>query len=102
MPRWALPGRLSRRRSGRDLGGDSFLRERGSECGHDAVGVVASRVRRRRHGIWEHGAPIVDPTETYTEILRVASLLLPGVRYRRHTLFRYSLLWTRPDGWDPP
>ena len=42
----------------------------------------------------------VDPT--LVRILFVASLLLPGVRYRRHTLYRYTLLWTRPDGWSPP
>lgn len=74
----------------------------GWDLAHDAVGVVSSRVRRRRHGMWEHGAPIARPAESYTEVLRTASLLLPGVRYRRHTLFRYTLLWTRPDDWSPP
>jgi hypothetical protein len=42
-------------------------------------------------------APVCDPAETYREIRTVAEDVLPGVRYRRHNLFRYSLLWTRPD-----
>lgn len=66
------------------------------DLAHDAVGFVASRVQRRRHGRWTHSAPLVDPTRTYTDVLRVATLLLPGCRYRRHLLFRYSLVWTRP------
>jgi hypothetical protein len=27
-----------------------------------------------------------------------ARSLLPGVRYRRHLLWRYSLLWRKPAG----
>jgi hypothetical protein len=26
----------------------------------------------------------------------LAAAVLPGVRYRRHLLWRYSLIWTRP------
>ncbi|HEX7134680.1 MAG TPA: class I SAM-dependent methyltransferase [Iamia sp.] len=74
----------------------------GYDLAHDAVGAVMTRVLRRRRGIWEVRAPIADPRETYTEVLRTATLLLPGVRYRRHPLFRYSLIWTRPDDWTPP
>jgi hypothetical protein len=66
------------------------------DVAHDAVGVVASRVQRRRHGWWEHSAAMTDPTRSYTDVLRAATLLLPGCRYRRHVLFRYSLVWTRP------
>jgi len=75
----------------------------GYDLAHDAVGAVRTRVeRRRRGGLWEHQAPIAPHRETYTEVLRTATLLLPGVRYRRHPLFRYSLVWTRPEGWAPP
>jgi hypothetical protein len=28
---------------------------------------------------------------------RPAARVLPGVRYRRHLLWRYSLLWQKPD-----
>ena len=41
-------------------------------------------------------APISDPEETYAEVRDVARRVLPGVQFRRHTLFRYSLLWTKP------
>jgi SAM-dependent methyltransferase len=80
---------LARTRSGYDLA-------------HDAVGAVGTRVLSRRHGRWEVQAPIADVRETYTEVLRAATLLLPGVRYRRHPLFRWSLIWTRPDHWSAP
>lgn len=66
------------------------------DLAHDAVGAVLARVRRRRRGWWEVTAPTRRPTTSYTRVLRVATLLLPGVRYRRHLLFRYSLVWTRP------
>lgn len=80
---------LARTRSGYDLA-------------HDAVGTVGTRLLRRRRKVWEVQAPIADVHESYTAVLRTATLLLPGVRYRRHPLFRYSLVWTRPDGWTPP
>lgn len=63
----------------------------------DAVGVLETRLRglRRPHAMVT--APVCDPDETYREIRATAHDVLPGVRYRRHNLFRYSLLWTRPD-----
>ena len=42
------------------------------------------------------GAPIKDPEMTWAEVRAIASRLLPGVRYRRHLLWRYSLRWTKP------
>lgn len=63
---------------------------------HDAVGSVVGRVLRRRRGWSAVSAVTVDPDRSYSRVLRVATLLLPGVHYRRHLLFRYSLLWTRP------
>lgn len=63
------------------------------------AGVVSDRWHRRRRGYWEHGAPQVwPPPETYASARRTARRVLPGVRYRRHALFRYSLTWTRPSG----
>jgi SAM-dependent methyltransferase len=44
------------------------------------------------------GAPIKDPEMTWAEVRAVARRTLPGVRYRRHLLFRYSLLWNKPRG----
>src|SRR5262249_29436685 len=39
--------------------------------------------------------PIVwPPPERYATMRRLATELLPGVRWRRHLLWRYSLVWT--------
>ncbi len=80
---------LARTRSGYDLA-------------HDVVGTVGTRLLRRRRKVWEVQAPVADVRDSYTQVLRAAALLLPEVRYRRHPLFRWSLVWTRPDGWEPP
>ena len=44
----------------------------------------------------ESGAPIMDPQMTWREVRTEAARLLPGVRYRRRLLWRYSLLWRKP------
>jgi len=44
----------------------------------------------------ESGAPILDPEMSWRQVRAEATRLLPGVRYRRHLLWRYSLLWTKP------
>jgi ubiquinone/menaquinone biosynthesis C-methylase UbiE len=44
----------------------------------------------------ESGAPIMDPPHSWREARAAAAETLPGVRYRRHLLWRYSLLWTKP------
>ena len=43
------------------------------------------------------GAPVEDPEMTWARVRAAARRLLPGVRYRRHLLFRYSLLWRKPS-----
>jgi SAM-dependent methyltransferase len=49
------------------------------------------------YGLWEHSAPQCwPPPLTYGEIRNLSARLLPGVRYRRHLLGRYSLVWRRP------
>lgn len=66
----------------------------------DAAGAVATRAHKHvlRKGYWEHSAPTVwPPPHSYAEIRAIATRLLPGVRYRRHVLWRYSLTWTRPS-----
>jgi ubiquinone/menaquinone biosynthesis C-methylase UbiE len=42
------------------------------------------------------GQPIREPTMTWDEVRTAALRLLPGARYRRHLLFRYSLRWRKP------
>lgn len=63
----------------------------------ELAAAVGTRLWRWRRGYWEHSAPKVWNTpDTYRTVRNVAERLLPGVRYRRHLLWRYSLLWLRP------
>lgn len=73
----------------------------------DLGGALAKRLRQRKTS-WDHLAPTIwPPPESYSEVRRTAARVLPGVRYRRHILFRYSLTWTKPetprptDEWQP-
>jgi SAM-dependent methyltransferase len=61
------------------------------------AGAVGHRVHRLSKPCWEDSAPRRwPPPDTFAEIRRLAERVLPGVRYRRLLLFRYSLLWTKP------
>ncbi len=51
---------------------------------------------RARYGQGGPGAPVKDPDMTWGQVRATASRLLPGARYRRHLLWRYSLLWRKP------
>jgi SAM-dependent methyltransferase len=73
----------------------------------NAPAVVDARIQRFRHrpGPRSGGArpasgyqpPVVwPPGETYRQIRRLAGTLLPGMRYRRHLLWRYSICWVKP------
>jgi hypothetical protein len=35
------------------------------------------------------------PPESFTGTRRIAARVLPGSRFRRHVLWRYSLVWTK-------
>ena len=61
-----------------------------------APGVPVNLVRRALYREGSSGAPIKDPEMTWAEVRATACSLLPGVRYRRHLLWRYSLLWRKP------
>ncbi|MFD3404848.1 class I SAM-dependent methyltransferase [Kribbella sp. NPDC058693] len=64
----------------------------------EAAGVAANLAHRATKSHWEHPSPIVwPPPTTYPEVQALTTELLPGATYRRHLLFRYSILWTRPD-----
>ncbi|MFF8599942.1 class I SAM-dependent methyltransferase [Streptomyces sp. NPDC015232] len=56
--------------------------------------VRITKVLRRASG--PRGMPVADPRMSYGEVRAVARRLLPGVRYRRHVLRRYSLTWRKP------
>ncbi len=62
----------------------------------DALGLPVHWVYRALYGRGGPGAPVKDPEMTWAEVRAAARRLLPGVRYRRHLLWRYSLLWTKP------
>ncbi len=61
-----------------------------------AAGLPADWVLRAVHGQGSSGAPIADPQMTWRQVREAARELLPGARYRRHLLWRYSLLWRKP------
>lgn len=59
--------------------------------------ALANLGYRARYGYWKHPSPVVwPPPHTYRQIRSLAATVLPGVRYRRHLLWRYSLVWARP------
>ncbi|MBO8184747.1 class I SAM-dependent methyltransferase [Streptomyces spirodelae] len=55
---------------------------------------ITKVVRRARSG--PEGMPTADPCMSYGQVRGAARQLLPGVRYRRHVLRRYSLVWRKP------
>lgn len=61
----------------------------------DLAGGVAHRVYQRTRTYWEHPSPKVRTVPSYAEMRRVAAASLPGSRFRRHLLWRYSLIWTK-------
>ncbi len=64
---------------------------------YEAAGVLAHRVHSLTREHWEHPSPKVwPPPETYTGMRRLADDLLPGARFRRHALWRYSIVWSKP------
>lgn len=63
----------------------------------DGAAAFVHQLNKATKGSWEISAPTVwPPRETYAGMRRVAAELLPGVCYRRHLLWRYSLVWTKP------
>jgi len=79
------------------LGVVGLARNGPTDYPRDAIGFLESRVwRLRRGGYTMVTAPVCDPAETYSDVRAVAGDVLPGVRYRRHNMFRYTLVWKRP------
>ncbi|KOG88817.1 class I SAM-dependent methyltransferase [Streptomyces varsoviensis] len=56
--------------------------------------VRVTKVLRRARG--PEGMPVADPRMGYGQVRAAAREVLPGVRYRRHVLRRYSLTWVKP------
>jgi SAM-dependent methyltransferase len=63
----------------------------------EAAAVIAHRGYMLARTYWEHPSPVVwPPPHNYAEMNALARQMLPGARYRRHLLWRYSLIWTKP------
>jgi len=61
-----------------------------------AAGIPANLYYKITRGEGSPGAPVMDPAMTWAQVRATARRTLPGVRYRRHLLWRYSLIWDKP------
>ena len=62
-----------------------------------AIAIVSRLTLGLVHGRWRHSAPTCwPPPLTYRDMKALSARVLPGVRYRRHLLSRYSLVWHKP------
>jgi SAM-dependent methyltransferase len=72
-------------------------RSRPPDLPWEAAAVITNLGHRATKGYWQHPSPIVwPPPHTYRQIRALAGEALPGVRFRRHLLWRYSLVWAKP------
>jgi SAM-dependent methyltransferase len=72
---------------------------RPSDLLYNLVGAVHTRMLQHSGGRrpFDHSAPIVWPPATsFAETRRLTAELLPGARYRRRLLFRYTIIWHKP------
>ena len=59
--------------------------------------LAVARNRAEAPGTTGYRSPVVwPPPLSYRAMRRLAERLLPGVRYRRHLYWRYSLTWSKP------
>jgi SAM-dependent methyltransferase len=61
-----------------------------------AVGMPVDRLYKEFHREGNPGVPVKEPDMSWDEVKDTARRTLPGVRYRRHLLWRYSLRWDKP------
>jgi 2-polyprenyl-3-methyl-5-hydroxy-6-metoxy-1,4-benzoquinol methylase len=62
-----------------------------------AVAIPASFILRALRGHADVGAPVRDPDETFAEIRAATRAILPGAILRIRLLFRYALVWRKPE-----
>ena len=62
----------------------------------DAAGIPVNRYYKLTRGEVDPGAPIREPDMSWAQARRAAVRALPGARYQRHLLWRYSLRWSSP------
>lgn len=64
----------------------------------DGAGFFLTRLHSRTGPTWETPAPILwPPPLTYRETRAAVERALPGARWTRHVLFRWSCVWVRPS-----
>jgi len=73
------------------LAGSAPLRDAPFEL----AAAVAHRAHLRTKTYWEHPSPKEFTAPSYAQIRRIAAHVLPGSQFRRHLLWRYSLIWTK-------
>jgi SAM-dependent methyltransferase len=79
-----------------------LARSRPLDLPRDLAATVVSRAHRLSKRKWHSPAPTIwPPPHTYAEIRRLAERTLPGARYERRLLFRYSIMW-RAGSPSPP
>ncbi len=67
-----------------------------ADLARNVAATLVSRANRATKNHWESSAPTVwPPRETYGEMRCLAERALPQVRFRRHLLWRYSLILTK-------
>ncbi len=62
----------------------------------DAAGAPLDRYYKLTQGEGNPGVPIMEPEMTWSQVRKAAARILPGARYRRRLLWRYSIRWTKP------
>jgi SAM-dependent methyltransferase len=63
----------------------------------EAAAVVTNFGCRLTRNYWEQPSPTVwPPPHTYADMQALTRRALPGARYRRRLLWRYSLIWIKP------
>jgi 2-polyprenyl-3-methyl-5-hydroxy-6-metoxy-1,4-benzoquinol methylase len=69
----------------------------------EAAAVIVNLGYRLTRTNWEQPSPTVwPPPHSHADMRSIAQHALPGARYRRRLLWRYSLLWTKPPQVPPP
>jgi ubiquinone/menaquinone biosynthesis C-methylase UbiE len=58
---------------------------------------VPIRIARAFRGWYNHGGPVANATESWTDMRRLVRGVLPGAVFRRRLYRRYSVVWDRPS-----
>ena len=84
-------------RPGGVLGIVGLARSGPADLPGNLVAAAASRLLRRGRTWHEPGSPTLwPPPETFTGMKRLVAEELPGARFRRHLLWRYTVIWRKP------